>query len=70
MIVYRNLGAMLHVNGKWQEAEYNYRQALQLVPDDQMTLINLKKLHQFLTSKGIQLNQQSSSLSQNETSSN
>ena len=47
--VYRNLGAMLHVNGKYQEAEYNYRQALRLAPDDRVTLINLKRLHQLMT---------------------
>ena len=47
--VCRNLGAMLHVNGMYQEVEYNYRQALRLAPDDRVTLINLKRLHQLMT---------------------
>ena len=40
---------MLHVNGMYQEVEYNYRKALRLAPDDRVTLINLKRLHQLMT---------------------
>jgi len=58
--VYRNLGAMLHVKGLWQEAEDNYQQALQLVPEDRVTLINLKRLHQLMAAKGVVRQQQSS----------
>ena len=58
--VYRNLGAMLHVKGQWQEAEDNYQQALQLVPEDRVTLINLKRLHQLMAAKGVIRHQQSS----------
>lgn len=51
MTVYRNLGALLHVKGQWREAEDNYQLALRLVPDDRITLTNLKRLHQLLASK-------------------
>ena len=49
--VYRNLGALLHVKGQWREAEDNYQLALRLVPDDRITLTNLKRLHQLVASK-------------------
>ncbi|KAL6460192.1 hypothetical protein MHYP_G00319510 [Metynnis hypsauchen] len=39
-----NLGAILHLNGKLQEAESNYLRALQLKPDDLITQSNLRKL--------------------------
>ncbi|KAM8891385.1 LOW QUALITY PROTEIN: protein O-mannosyl-transferase TMTC2 [Spinachia spinachia] len=39
-----NLGAILHLNGKLQEAEANYLRALQLKPDDAITQSNLRKL--------------------------
>ncbi|KAL7882584.1 hypothetical protein SRHO_G00002420 [Serrasalmus rhombeus] len=39
-----NLGAILHLNGKLQEAEANYLLALQLKPDDLITQSNLRKL--------------------------
>ena len=32
-----NLGAMLHVNGKLEEAEQSYLAALRIKPDDQVT---------------------------------
>ena len=51
---------MLHVKGQWQEAEDNYQQALQLVPEDRVTLINLKRLHQLMAAKGVVRHQQSS----------
>ena len=69
--VYRNLGALLHIKGRWREAEDNYRLALQLVPDDRTTLTNLKRLHQLLASKAARQQQQqtvSSSTSINKTS--
>lgn len=39
-----NLGAILHLNGKLQDAEANYLRALQLKPDDTITQSNLRKL--------------------------
>jgi len=41
-----NLGAILHVNGKYSEAEGSYLAALELKPTDDVTLLNLKKLRQ------------------------
>lgn len=41
-----NLGAILHVNGKYSEAEESYLMALELKPTDDVTLLNLKKLRQ------------------------
>lgn len=41
-----NLGAILHVNGKYHEAEQSYLMALRLKPSDDVTLLNLKKLRQ------------------------
>ena len=35
---------MLHVNGKFAEAEFNYGQALRLAPDDPATLTNVRRL--------------------------
>jgi Flp pilus assembly protein TadD len=40
-----NLGAMLHVNGKYAQAEEAYLEALRLKPDDDTTLTNLQKLY-------------------------
>ncbi|KAG5841660.1 hypothetical protein ANANG_G00168990 [Anguilla anguilla] len=37
-----NLGAILHLNGKLQQAEASYLQALQLKPDDVITQSNLQ----------------------------
>ena len=39
-----NLGAMLHLNGKYEEAEEAYKEALRLEPNDITTITNLKKL--------------------------
>ena len=39
-----NLGAMLHVNGKYREAEACYREALRIKPDDSLTKGNLQLL--------------------------
>jgi len=41
-----NLGAILHVNGKYYEAEQSYLMALRLKPSDDVTLLNLRKLRQ------------------------
>lgn len=46
-----NLGAMLHVNGKLQEAESSYLEALRLKPDDVITQNNLQKLRNLLAQK-------------------
>ncbi|KAG8222704.1 hypothetical protein J437_LFUL002761 [Ladona fulva] len=43
-----NLGAMLHVNGKYREAETAYREALRLRPGDETTLTNLRRLYSLL----------------------
>ncbi|XP_076361298.1 protein O-mannosyl-transferase TMTC2-like isoform X1 [Tachypleus tridentatus] len=48
-----NLGAMLHVNGKLQEAEFSYLEALRLKPDDPITQNNLQKLRNLLAQKGL-----------------
>ncbi|XP_051170754.1 protein O-mannosyl-transferase TMTC2 [Leptopilina boulardi] len=39
-----NLGAMLHLNGKYKQAEAAYREALRLQPGDATTMTNLHKL--------------------------
>lgn len=43
-----NLGAMLHFNGKLNDAERSYQTALQLKPDDTITQANLKKLRNLM----------------------
>ncbi|KAM8862156.1 protein O-mannosyl-transferase TMTC2 [Synchiropus picturatus] len=48
-----NLGAILHLNGKLQEAEANYLQALQLKPDDTITQSNLRKLWNIMEKQGL-----------------
>ncbi|XP_067676543.1 protein O-mannosyl-transferase TMTC2-like isoform X1 [Haliotis asinina] len=45
-----NLGAILHINGKLAEAERSYLSALKLKPDDSMTLANLQKLRNLMSS--------------------
>ena len=47
-----NLGAMLHFNGKLEEAEQSYLMALKLKPDDQITRTNLNKLRNLLNKNG------------------
>lgn len=49
--VYRNLGALLHVKGEWREAEDNYQLALRIAPDDRVTITNLNRLHQLMSSR-------------------
>ncbi|RZC31822.1 TPR 1 domain containing protein [Asbolus verrucosus] len=44
-----NLGAILHLNGKYSEAANSYKEALRLQPDDITTLTNLHKLHSVMT---------------------
>ncbi|KAH1021644.1 hypothetical protein HUJ04_011136 [Dendroctonus ponderosae] len=44
-----NLGAMLHLNGKYKEAEHSYKKALKLQPDDETTLTNLHRLYGIMT---------------------
>ena len=43
-----NLGAMYHLNGKLEEAEQSYMEALRLKPNDQTTLQNLRKLRSLM----------------------
>lgn len=43
-----NLGAILHINNKLDEAERSYKNALRLQPDDATTLANLRKLRDVL----------------------
>ncbi|ENN78971.1 hypothetical protein YQE_04572, partial [Dendroctonus ponderosae] len=47
--VHTNLGAMLHLNGKYKEAENSYKKALKLHPDDETTLTNLHRLYGIMT---------------------
>ncbi|XP_048869728.1 protein O-mannosyl-transferase TMTC2-like [Brienomyrus brachyistius] len=48
-----NLGAILHLNGKLQEAESNYLRALQFKPDDAITQSNLRKLWKIMEKQGL-----------------
>lgn len=48
-----NLGAILHLNGKLQEAEANYLRALDLKPDDSITQSNLRKLWNIMEKQGL-----------------
>ncbi|MGH0162095.1 UNVERIFIED_CONTAM: hypothetical protein FKN15_042522 [Acipenser sinensis] len=48
-----NLGAILHLNGKLQEAEVNYLQALHLKLDDTITQSNLRKLWNIMEKQGL-----------------
>ncbi|XP_050929487.1 protein O-mannosyl-transferase TMTC2 isoform X1 [Lates calcarifer] len=48
-----NLGAILHLNGKLQEAEANYLRALRLKPDDTITQSNLRKLWNIMEKQGL-----------------
>lgn len=48
-----NLGAILHLNGKLQDAEANYLRALQLKPDDTITQSNLRKLWNIMEKQGL-----------------
>lgn len=44
-----NLGAILHLNGKYSQAADSYREALRLQPDDVTTLTNLHKLYSLMS---------------------
>jgi Flp pilus assembly protein TadD len=48
-----NLGAMLHLNGKFVEAEESYLKSLELRPGDPTTLTNLERLHNLFSKHGI-----------------
>ncbi|XP_010785959.1 transmembrane and TPR repeat-containing protein 2, partial [Notothenia coriiceps] len=48
-----NLGAILHLNGKLQQAEANYLRALELKPDDTITQSNLRKLWNIMEKQGL-----------------
>lgn len=39
-----NLGALLHLTGRLDEAKASYVEALRLNPEDELTLDNLRKL--------------------------
>lgn len=39
-----NLGAILHLNGKYKQAAASYKEALRLQPGDATTITNLHKL--------------------------
>ena len=43
-----NLGAMLHLNGKLNEAELSYLEALRINPEDEITHKNLAKLRHLM----------------------
>ena len=49
----RNLGAILHLNGKLEEALHHYEVALSLAPGDPQTTTNLKRLKALLSKKGL-----------------
>ncbi|XP_026682465.1 transmembrane and TPR repeat-containing protein CG4341-like [Diaphorina citri] len=44
-----NLGAMLHLNGRYVEAAKSYEEALRIEPGESTTLSNLKKLHKVMS---------------------
>lgn len=50
---HRNLGAILHVNGKLEEARKHYDLALTLAPGDPQTTTNLQRLAALITKKGL-----------------
>lgn len=43
-----NLGALLHIKGRLEQAERSYLQALTIRPGDQLTLENLRKLRELM----------------------
>lgn len=51
VIGHSNLGAIYHLNGKYELAEKSYLHALELKPDDLITKSNLVKLRQLTKSK-------------------
>lgn len=53
MASHRNLGAILHLNGKLEEARKHYDEALALAPGDPQTTTNLQRLSALLHKKGL-----------------
>ena len=51
-----NLGAMLHMQGKLDEAEKSYIKALELRPGDQLTEENLRKLRSLKAKRNTKVN--------------
>lgn len=51
LVAHSNLGAIYHLNGKYSKAKHSYSQALQIKPDDSITLTNLAKLKQLIADK-------------------
>lgn len=43
-----NLGAMLHINGKYEQAERAYLRGLELRPNDKVTMENLQRLRHLM----------------------
>ncbi|VVC89828.1 unnamed protein product, partial [Leptidea sinapis] len=46
-----NLGAILHLNGKYVAAATSYRRALQLKPNDEITITNLKRVRALMSNQ-------------------
>lgn len=46
-----NLGAILHLNGKYAAAASSYRRALQLQPNDDITITNLKRVRALMAQR-------------------
>lgn len=53
VISYSNLGAIYHLNGKYQLAMENYLQALKIKPQDLITQTNLAKLKQAMSTRSM-----------------
>ena len=50
-----NLGAMLHLVGKYAEAEERYLVAWGLNPGDSATKTNIQRLHNIMRKKGMKI---------------
>ncbi|XP_018895738.2 protein O-mannosyl-transferase TMTC2 [Bemisia tabaci] len=48
-----NLGAILHLQGKYSEAIVHYNEALRIEPEDQITLQNIQKLQRILLRRNL-----------------
>ena len=55
-VAHMNLGAMLHMQGKLDEAEKSYMKALELRPGDQLTKENLRKLRSLKAKRNTKVN--------------
>jgi Flp pilus assembly protein TadD len=44
-----NLGALYHLTGRLEEAEVQYQEALKLMPEDDVTITNLRRLRNLKT---------------------